>query len=845
MKPTAEQQAVIEHSSGHALVFAVAGSGKTTTMIERILHLIRGGGVRPQRILACTFTRAATRVIQTRLAEHPETRGVNVCTLHALAFKVVQEAQAMGYTEVRIDKEGFSRRLFEQARQQMIDEQQSERNAFYNIHFEDFQTYMSTQKGGLALPHIPDDLPDWARRQISEPDRGVELYADLYERHDELRRNSGMIDFDDTLVEAWLLLARFPRLLEVMQGKWDFVNVDEYQDVNLAQSEMLDLLTQKALSYVAIGDDDQTVYQWRGANPRFILGFSKRYAAQEFRLSTNFRCPMGVIALADQVISQNTVRAPKRLRASRGGQGVFLHANEGGLAAQVAIDAVEQGHSARDIVILVRTYAQTGEIEQEFIKQGVPYVIVGSSPFYERPEVKVLLAYLKLAMADLDVQRETVITPERRRELIQDWMMIANVPNRYLRRDVVIDVTRGVWQEGRTLSIALQEAAKNLRFNAQQHVESLSDALSDLTDDLALSEGRDALLSFANAIEYADHLVRSAPNREFGEERAGSIRALAQMAASRSLGEMLDHIILLTSQGKHVDRFGSAKEDEDRITIMTPFRAKGLEWSIVIVPGCSQGLYRLQPSADMAVAEEERRVFYVALTRTKKELHLLVDGRQPTEFLKDVDHSALVHGHNRLSHLLGRDPAGWSGADTLEAAELLQRYGHEHYVQLWLDGGYRERLLRRIHTLQEVLVDKLQWGQDVVEATLSLKEYESHGQVSLAEDETLGEFLDLDQLARTLNKQYRPGKAEQESATSPASGYSGLVRSPAEIKIGMLVRHDKLGVGQVIGTRVTASQFEVEVKFEGKAGTKRLVLAYVKLQHVRPDREEGDADLSF
>lgn len=806
-------------------------------MIQRVLHLIRERQVRAHRILTCTFSREAARVIEHRLALHPETKGVSVLTLHALAFRVIQEAIRMGFTDVRTGEDGFSRKIFEQARRELIEEHPEDRSAYFNIRFDDFKTYISIQKGNLAMYDVPEDLPQWGADLISAPDEGVDLYAALYRRHDKLRRADKVVDFDDTIVEACLLLMRFPPLLEVMQGKFDYIHVDEFQDVNHAQNEMLNLLAQNSRSYVAIGDDDQTVYQWRGANPKFILGFSERYKASEFRLSTNFRCPMGVISLSEQVIGHNQVRAAKRMKASRGGNGVFIHSENRqrpGTAAYVAMQAVNDGRSPRDVVILVRTYAQTGEIERVFIEEDIPYVVVGGVPFYERHEVRVLLTYLRLAMADLDAQRGIPVAIERRRELMKDWLSVANVPNRYLRKDLATDLARGVWQQGITLAAALEAAASSQHGSTERQLSLLAKALNDLTDDLALSEGKDALLQFSDTIGYGDHLVHTAPTREFGEERSGSIRALAQMAASRSLGELLTYITGLMKQGRFVDRFSATEQDETpRITLMTAFRAKGLEWPVVIVPGCNEGLYRIKPMADVAAAEEERRVFYVAMTRAQEELHLVIEPDQETKFLLEAKYDQVVYGHTRLAQLMGRDPAQWSGRDTLEAAGLLQRYAHEHFVQLWLDSQYRGRLLQRIQSLQISLLDRLH-RRDDVRSTLSLQGYEAQGPLTLANDDLLREFADLEQLARELNAQFagrdRKGHASQRT---------GMAVRPDEVRKGMKVGHRKLGTGTVLAVKGEGDKVEAEIQFPERERPYKLVVLYANLLHVEELRDDS------
>lgn len=838
MKPTPEQQKVIEHATGHGLVFAVAGSGKTATMIERVLHLIRHQSVRPERIMACTFSREATRVIEHRLAQYPEATGVLVCTLHSLAARIIREASRMGVARYPAGEDKFSYRLFITARNQLIEENPEHRSTYYNIKYDDFQTYISIQKGNLALPYIPDDLPDWAKDMISMPVHGIELYVRLYERHDELRRAEDLADFDDIIVLAWQLMARFPHLADVMQSKWDYIHVDEFQDVNLAQSEMLDLLSQKCRSYLAIGDDDQTVYQWRGANPRYILEFPKRYNAQEFTLSTNFRCPMGVISLAGAMISQNQIRAPKRMKASREGNGVYVHSHESGTGAKVAISLLDEGYSPKDIVILIRTFAQTGEIERVFIEKGIPYLIVGSVPFYERQEVKILLSYLRLAMADLDTQRQVPVSATQQRQLLQDWQAVANVPNRYLRKDIVQNLSRGLWQWGRTLLSALTQYVNQTSGNQQKEMLKFIAAFSDLTDNLALSQGKESLLEFTDAIDYAGHLVKTAPTREFGEERAGSIRALAEMAAERSLGGLLDYIARLSQQGRFVERLSSAENDEvERVTIMTAFRAKGLEWPIVIVPGCNEGLYRIKESADRAAAEEERRVFYVAMTRAQQQLHLVVDENEPTRFLTDIHHTEIIYDHSHLTRLMSRDPAQWSGRETMNAAKLLQKYQHEHFVQNWLNAGYRERLLQRFQSLGEQLLVRMPSGHEIVKRHLGLERYKQEGELPLERGHDIHDFRDLDSLAQDLSGQY---EREQVAARAKAQTFqtgslprqTGTSVHPDEVFVGLMVTHQKFGTGTVINVKGMGEQKEAEIDFPILGKTKRMMVIYANLSHI-------------
>lgn len=843
MEWTVEQQRIVEHGEGHALVFAVAGSGKTTTLVGRVRHLINHGKVRPGRILTTTFTREAGRSLREKLAEYPECAGVETLTLHALATRIVDRARQMGLTDLVIGEEHFSQRLFGEARKQWLaDLTEDDREVAARLRqmtFKDFDTYLGIQKGNLRLPYVPQDLPAEAAALITEPQGGPDLYAQVYERHDELRRREGKLDFDDLIVAAWMLMSRFPALLQGIRAQWDYVSVDEFQDVNLAQSEMMDLVAGGCRSYMAIGDDDQTIYQWRGAHPRFILGFAKRYGAREYTLPANFRCPLGVIALADRVIAQNRVRAPKRLRGTREGNGVHVHTPRSGEAARVAIQALNEGRNPDDIVILLRTYAQSAEIEQVLLEERVPYRLIGAAPFYRRGEVITLLAYIELALADLDVLAGRSLTTERRERVQAHWKSVANRPSRYLRVADIERIARDAWRSGRTLAATLEAFAEGQPGHVAKPVAVLATWLGFLTEDIGTTPGRDVLLDFVGAIGYRDYLISTAPTTEFGEERAGMVDALAEMAQTRSLGELVTHLAQLHEQVRYEEtlRKRSATE-EPRLTIMTAFRAKGLEWPVVIVPDCTSAIYSSKPHADAAAGEEERRVFYVAMTRARQELHLVVgDDDNTTRFLEDVKYDRVVHQHDRLDGLLKRGPQSWSAGDTFEAAEILGHYEHEGFVQRWLNPGVRRVLLGRFQGLKaQPAIQASDLVAQQLQRLLDLQKYAAHGPVT-ADGAEFSDWPDLDTVLRARRAGHSREGSQPETTSSAArtrgAQVDALGRTVASapvtsLVVGDRVRHARFGDGEVLQVKQTGTQTEALIRFE--AGTKRMSLEFARLE---------------
>ncbi|WP_407542472.1 ATP-dependent helicase (plasmid) [Deinococcus radiomollis] len=841
MEWTAEQQRIVQHGHGHALVFAVAGSGKTTTLVGRVRHLVNTGRVRPQRILTTTFTREAGRSMREKLAQFPECSGVETLTLHALATRIVTRAQEMGLTDLMIGEEHFSHRLFGEARQQLLTElQEGERETAARLRqmtFKDFETYMGIQKGNLRLPYVPDNLPAEASALISPPDEGQDLYARVYFRHDELRRREAKLDFDDLIVAAWMLMGQFPLLQRDVASRWDYVNVDEFQDVNLAQSEMMHLVAARARSYMVIGDDDQTIYQWRGAHPRFILEFGKRYGAKEFTLPSNFRCPLGVIALADRVIGRNRVRAPKRLRATRAGNGVHLHPPRAGEAARVAINALREDRNPEDIVILLRTYAQSAEIEQVLLEERVPYRLIGAAPFYRRAEVTTLTAYIELALADLDVLSGHPLSRERRERVQAHWKAVANRPSRYLKTADIEGIARAAWQNGKTLAVALGAFAAEQPQHVQRPVALLGTWLGYLTEDLGTTPGRDVLLDFVAAIGYREYLISTAPTEDFGTERAGMVDALAEMAQTRSLGQLVTYLATLNEQVRYEETLRQrSNHEEPRLTIMTAFRAKGLEWPVVIIPDCTHAIYSSKPNADAAAAEEERRVFYVALTRAQQELHLIVGDDDTTRFLEDVQYERTVSQHDRLAGLLERQAHTWSAGDTLEAAEVLAEHEHHAFVQRWLPPAERSGVLRHFQGLARHVAGLKPVDEAVrtVQRALDLGPYAGHGPVP-AEANLPMNWPDLDALLAARRAGGQPGPTSSVPRDVLSVAVDALGRptdnGPAQsLPVGARVRHARFGDGEVVQVVAVGAQTEAVIRFG--SGTKRMALEFARLERL-------------
>ena len=388
---TPQQQAIVNHDTGPALVYAVAGAGKTTAMVHRIARLVADRVFAPERILATSFNRDANAQIQAALAQRRGCDQVQVRTLHALGYSIVRMAQARGHlSRLRADSLDKVHAAERQLLHATVDGAHAARVGYAPqlaaLDGDDFLAYVRRQKAMLCFPDPRTlGLPRRLRRvaQRAQAPRGRAWYADLYARFEQERLARGLLTFDDMLATGWLMLAQHADILAAMQQRYDCVLVDEFQDVNRAQAELLDLLTAPHRNYMAIGDDDQTIYTWRGASPFFIRSFQKRYRATVYFMTDNFRSRAVHLALANQVIRHDDRRQEKYLQLTQGfgGTTVLETFVDDAAMAQAAAQAMARHHrdgiAWDEMAVLVRVYQQTSAVEAALSAAGIPHRVVG------------------------------------------------------------------------------------------------------------------------------------------------------------------------------------------------------------------------------------------------------------------------------------------------------------------------------------------------------------------------------------------------------------------------------------------------------------------------------------
>ena len=702
---TPAQQAVVAHDRGPALVFAAAGSGKTTTMVARIVRLVREGLFPASQILATSFNRAAADAIERSLRKQG-VKDVQVKTLHAFGYQLVSAAQQQGLLHVDLDRarrgfETLDRHLLHRTLAEARRRQVPYAKELTNLDLEGFLDFLARCKGNLryadlASAHLPAPALTIASQAVAPAD--TPYFLPLYQLYEELRRELGWITYDDMLMTGWEVLARHPQLQDQIQRGISCLLVDEFQDVNLAQVELIDRVSRAHRNLMVIGDDDQTIYEWRGAAARFILEFQQRHSAKVYLLQENFRCKASQVALANAVIQHNLERSPKQLKLTQGFDGdttLQRHADEAQMAAAIVADIQRLRRPLDEIAILVRLFAQTAPIEAALSAAGIAYRVEGDLPFHRRPEVTALLDYVRLAKLENQMQTGAGLSAADAEQFRQWWGNVVNRPLRYLSRAWIDSCADAVIQRKLPPSTALTAIAQDAPDNIAQKLHRLAEDLKWLAERTSTpGTAHKVLFDLEQRLGYAEAMGREAGGEALGLARVSAVRALLTMA--QGAGSM-DRFL------REMDAPAKPKRGKQppAVTITTIFRAKGLEWPVVIVPGCNQGLLPYERGADVT---EERRLLYVAITRSQQHLYLhAVNDRPLSLFLVQAEVDPLLATVEQVRTLLTVDPARWSDAEALTVAVAAKRLGWDEFLARWWDDARRIPTATRISTLLDTL----------------------------------------------------------------------------------------------------------------------------------------------
>lgn len=688
MQLTDQQQAVVEHNLGPGLVFAVAGAGKTTALVHRLERLVRQKVFEPRRILVSSFSRASVADLRQALGRWPYLQGLSVSTLHAVGLRLIHRAIEAGLYPALPQRdpgqEGTDRQLLAATLRRVREQQPDWVEELEELDTEDFLSYLGVCKGNLLYPNLEQaQLPEAAQKVAGQARAplGLDWYLDLYRIYEEVRQEQGLITFDDMLLTGWELLVRHPPLRSRIQQAFSAVMVDEFQDVNRAQSELLDLITQAHRNYMVVGDDDQTIYEWRGASPRYILEFGQRYQAKTYLIADTFRCPGPQVALANRVIAHNQTRQAKTLSLTRGfGGKVHLEVCSSiPEQARRLVDQVQayhqQGTPLDQMAVLVRLYAQTPYLEQYLIERGIAYRVLGNQPFYQRPEIRTLLHYLELALYEHHPDRA-----QHGNQQAERWMAIYSRPSRYLSRLQAEAIAQSL-RQGKGLAPSLRQwADREPRLG--ERLRSLAWLLEDLGPLLEVWPADRVLRLLEERLGYSQWLRQQSSMGETGQGKAEGVVAFLDYAQGKgSSSNLLVHLQQL-AQLHHQDR--------QALELLTIHRSKGLEWPVVFIPDCNHGIL---PFSGNPNREEERRLFYVALTRSKNQTHLYQNGDGPSPFLTEAGLPGALEALEQLAASLAEEVPAAPGL--LFLAQQGHQWHLERFLTHWWKGSLPQ-LARRV-----------------------------------------------------------------------------------------------------------------------------------------------------
>lgn len=623
------QRQAVQHTEGPVLILAGAGSGKTRVITYRLAYLLLHKRVPAQNLLAVTFTNKAAQEMQERLrqlAGAPAQKAM-ISTFHALGVRILrQQAQHIGYRKnfVIYDQHDQLALVREIVKERALDF--AGHNTFELLGRISTAKNNAEQPGKFAQQSNPEEM----------------LFGDLYEHYLQRTRNCNAVDFDDILLLATHLLEKHPEIRRIYQDQFRYLMVDEYQDTNSLQYRFITLLLGEHRNLCVVGDDDQAIYSWRGANPEIILQFEQHFAgARVIKLEQNYRSTQTILHAANTVIKNNRRRKAKELWSARhGGQLIRI------LKAENEIDEAEQVVSAittkklldpkvrfSDFAVLVRTNFQLRPLEEAARNANLPYQLIGGSSFYERPEIRTLIAYLKLMRnPDDELSLKRALEFPRRGVGAATLLKLhehCHKTNRNLLRAFhdapQVEDIRPAALHAITGFVHLIE-----KYRQRFRHEKLSAVTEELVKEVAYLKALEETTADAKARE-----AKLINVREF----LGSLKRFEQNSDDPSLAGFLDRVSLISDSDY-------LNEKNDRAIFLTMHSAKGLEFPYVFLFGMNDGQFPSNRSLESGTIEEERRLCYVAITRAQRELSISYSAKklrykeilelQPSRFIEEM-----------------------------------------------------------------------------------------------------------------------------------------------------------------------------------------------------------------
>lgn len=619
-----QQRSAVLYNDGPLLILAGAGSGKTKVLTTKIAYLVEKMHVSPYSILAITFTNKAAREMKERISLliGADAKKMQISTFHSFGLRLLREnSEKLGYTSnfSIMDSDDSLTIIKKILKELNYDPKMYNPRAIKN--------QISSCKNEIVSPDA------YEKYAISEFEKVV---LEVYRKYEKKLSQNNAVDFDDLLILPIRLFRDYPEVLQNYQERYQYILIDEYQDTNEAQYVLSKMISAKYRNVCCVGDNDQAIYSFRGANYKNILNFEKDYKeAKVVKLEQNYRSTKMILDAANSVIKHNKARKEKNLYSTKGeGEKIKVYRaydgnDENHYVAATIKKLHDSGKKYENMAILYRTNAQSRTIEEELLKEGIPHHVVGGLSFYARREIKDLLAYLRLLHNHNDnVSLERVI----------------NVPKRGIGLKTIEDLNRKADLENVSLYEAI-DSGKALAFKA------LIADLSRVKEEVTLTELIDKVLDASGMKKEleSEKSLDAEVRLENLEEFKSITKAFEEREGLVSLEDFLYEVSLVTDKNEY-------NSGEGQVSLMTVHAVKGLEFDIVFVVGMEEGIFpHLNSLMDNSELEEERRLCYVAITRAKEDLYLVCARRRvlfgkdqvnpASRFLGEIDKELLETTH--------------------------------------------------------------------------------------------------------------------------------------------------------------------------------------------------------
>ena len=827
-----QQKKGVFTTQGPVLILAGAGSGKTSVLTRRIAYLIENTGVNPWNIMAITFTNKAAGEMRQRVDDIVGygSESIWVATFHSTCVRILRRhIDRLGYdTSFTIyDTDDQKSVMKEVCKKLDIDTKQLKEKTILGA--------ISSAKDNLISPldYEMSAMGDFNKRKI----------ANAYKEYQMLLKKNNALDFDDIIVKTVELFKACPEVLENYQNRFLYIMVDEYQDTNTAQFELIRLLAQRNRNLCVVGDDDQSIYKFRGANIRNILDFEKVYPdAEVIKLEQNYRSTQNILDAANNVIHNNIGRKDKALWTDRG-SGNRIHFrpfdNAYDEAEYIASDIKSKKYQGTSdygqCAVLYRTNAQSRLLEESFISEGIPYDVVGGVNFYARKEIKDLLAYLKTidnGKDDLAVKR--IINVPRRGigaasvNKVQDFADHMGIS--FFEAMQRIDEITSIGKAGEKLR---NFALMIMMFRTKLQHGTLEDLITDViettqyTKELEESDDDDA----EDRLQNIDELISKVVSFEQEQEELGE---------EASLSAFLEEVALVAD-------IDGVDKDDNKVLLMTLHSAKGLEFSQVYLAGMEDGVfpsYMTITSDDPTEIEEERRLAYVGITRAKDDLTItyakqrMLRGETQynpiSRFIKEIPENLM---DNKLPV-----PKKWGYDDYEEDSRERSHFKTKPFAGSGFNTVYQKPVLsddvfdkpRNNWEAAEQAVKKNNWEMPTAKATVKTSTVPSNKTPVMKQQQPKDIASILVSRPKAVIK-----KKETPAANKPyiAKSLDGLTKGMPTTQgglsygVGDRVRHIKYGDGTVQKVENDVRDYKITVAFDG-AGQKIMYAAFAKLQKI-------------